>query len=331
MTFWESLPRPFSVLAPLEGVADTVFRQIVASCAKPDLFFTEFTSAEGFCSSGKDIVSQNLTFSPGETPIIAQLWGSDPTSMEIAAREVSHMGFAGIDINMGCPDKSVIAHKSGAALIEDPPLAAALIAAAKRGAEGRIPISVKTRIGYNKIQTDAWVSFLLSQDIAALSIHGRTKKELSKVPAHWDEIEKAVAVRNRMGVSTVIIGNGDIADWKDIQQKAAAYGVDGGMIGRGIFSNLWAFDTSETPHRASTAELLDCMERHIRLFTNTWQEAKHYAILKKFYKIYVNGFYGATDWRVKFMETTTAAEALTLLSSLRTHLALPIIRVEKFE
>lgn len=320
MNLWQSLPRPFFILAPLEGVADTVFRQIVASCAKPDLFVTEFTSAEGFCSPGRDIVSQNLKFASVEQPIIAQLWGKDPDSMYTAVRAVSSMGFSGIDINMGCPDRSVMAHGSGGALIASPDVAAAVIQAAKQGIKDSgkpLSMSVKTRIGHKHIITEEWASFLLKQGIDALTIHGRTIAELSKVPAHWDEIGKVVALRDRMKLPTVIIGNGDVADIRDGLEKTKTYGVDGIMIGRGVFANLWAFDRSEHPHVATPRELLDVMERHVRLFSDTWGDKKNFAILKKFFKIYVNGFHDATVWRMKCMEAKSADEVLAIASELR--------------
>lgn len=314
MHIWHSLPRPFLVLAPLEGATDTVFRQIVASCAKPDLFFTEFTSAEGFCSAGKERVADNVVFTPNETPIIAQIWGKDPAMLYQTARELSGMGFSGIDINMGCPDRAVVKSGCGAAMIDAPAVAREAIDAVKRGAGG-LPVSVKTRIGNTSIETDRWITFLLEQGIDALTVHGRTAKELSRVPAHWDEIGKAVAIRNEMTVSTAIIGNGDVKDVKEAKEKYEQYGVDGIMIGRGIFHNPWAFDRSG--HVGTTQELLDVMERHITLFNTTWGSRKNYAVLKRFYKIYVSGFPGATRWRERFMATNSAEEALEVLSSLR--------------
>lgn len=311
---WASLPRPFLALAPLEGVTDTVFRQIVASTARPDVFFTEFTSAEGYCSEGKEHVAENFVFTPKETPIIAQIWGKDSDMLYQTAQAVSTMGFAGIDINMGCPVRDVMKTGCGAAMIDTPDIAREVISAVRRGA-GSLPVSVKTRLGNKSIQTEAWVSFLLDQKIDALIVHGRTVKELSKVPAHWDEIGKAVLIRNEMGVDTVIVGNGDVKDASDALEKYKQYGVDGVMIGRGIFQNPWAFDRNG--YTASTQEMLDVMERHITLFVETWGEKKNYATMKKFYKIYVSGFHDATSWRERFMATNSTAEALTLLHELR--------------
>lgn len=302
-------------MAPLEGVTDTVFRRIVALCAKPDVFFTEFTSCDGYCSKGRESVSQNFRFTQAETPIIAQLWGNNPDTMYRTAKEISTMGFAGIDINMGCPVHTVIKNECGAAMIDAPEVAAAVIAAVKKGSNG-LPVSVKTRIGTKKIITDTWISFLLEQDLDALCVHGRTAREMSKVPAHWDEIGKAVVIRDRMNVKTKIIGNGDVVDARDAIAKYKEYGVDGVMIGRGIFHNLWCFDKSESPHVGTPKELSTIMKTHIELFENEWHDTKNYALLKKFFKIYVSGFSGAVDWRVRFMDTNSPQEALTLLNEL---------------
>lgn len=308
------------MLAPLEGVADTVFRRIVASCAKPDVFVTEFTSADGFCSPGRDAVKNNFLFTPEEAPIIAQIWGKNPETLYETSKIAAGMGFSGIDINMGCPDRNVMAHGGGGRMIDTPDLAKSAIAAIKEGIKDsgvHIPVSVKTRIGTKKIITESWLSFLLEQQIDALAVHGRTVAELSKVPAHWDEIAKAVVLRDTMKVPTVIIGNGDIKDAADAREKHNMYGVDGIMIGRGIFQNPWAFDTSLTPHVGSPTDLIDVMERHVRLFDRVWGDRKNYAILKKFYKIYINGFRGAVDWRVRAMATSSADEALALIQALR--------------
>lgn len=317
---WQQLPRPFLVLAPLEGVADTVFRRIVASCAKPDLFFTEFTSADGFCSPGKRAVADNFVYTPEEKPIIAQIWGKNPETLFHTAREAALMGFDGIDINMGCPDKTVMLHGGGAAMIDSPIVAAAAIQAIKDGikaADKSIPVSVKTRLGNKKSVADTWLPFLLEQGIDALTLHARTAKELSKVPARWEEVGKLVELRDRMKVNTVIIGNGDVKDAKEAKEKYETYGADGIMIGRGIFQNPWAFDTSENPHVGTPRELIDVMERHVQLFAEVWGNRKNYAILKKFYKIYINNFHGATEWRVRAMATNSAPEAFALLEELK--------------
>ncbi len=324
MNFWQSLSRPFLVLAPLEGVTDCVYRQIVASVVPPDVFFTEFTSADGFCSSGSASVAENFRFTSSERPIVAQIWGRNPETLYETAKAVSSMGFSGIDINMGCPDRTVMKNGCGGAMIGTPGAARDALAAIKEGirdAGTGIAISVKTRIGIGTIETERWVTFLLEQGIDALTLHARTVAELSKVPAHWDEVGKAVAIRDRMRVATIVIGNGDVANATEAMEKHKTYGVDGVMIGRGIFADIYAFDRSDNKRMATPRELLDIMERHIRLFDATWGGRRNYAILKKFYKNYVNGFRNATDWRVRFMETDSAAEALHLLCQLNEQIA----------
>ncbi len=323
--FWDTLPKPFIMLAPLEGVADTVFRRIVASCAKPDVFVTEFTSADGFCSPGRTAVKNNFIFTPEEKPIIAQIWGKNPDTIYETSKVAAGMGFSGIDINMGCPDRNVMAHGGGGRMIDTPDLAKAAIRAIKEGIKDSgvaLPVSVKTRIGTKKIVTESWLSFLLEQEIDALVVHGRTVAELSKVPAHWDEIAKAVVLRDTMRLPTVIVGNGDVKDATEAIQKHRDYHVDGIMIGRGIFANMWAFDRSENPHKGTPRELIDVMERHVALFDQVWGNKKNYAILKKFFKIYVNGFYGAIDWRIKAMATNSFAEAYALINEMKSQAAL---------
>lgn len=318
-SIWTSLPTPTLLLAPMEGVTDTVFRRIVALCAKPDLSMTEFTNVEGYFSIGKERIAESLRFTPEEQPLIAQIWGNNPETMEQMAIVLCSMGFVGIDINMGCPDRNVMAHGCGAALIETPDIAKALVKAVKRGIEssGRdIPVSVKTRLGLKNIQTHSWISFLLEQGLDALTVHARTAKELSKVPAHWDEIEKVVTLRDTMGIATKIIGNGDVKDAKDAKEKSKQHGVDGVMIGRGIFENMWAFDRSEHPHVGTTSELFGIMKTHIQMFEKEWGNTKNYATLKKFFKIYIKGFDGASEVRDRIMQTNTSKEALAILDTL---------------
>lgn len=312
-TVWQTLKRPILALAPMEDVTDTVFRRIVASCHAPDVFFTEFTNCDGLVSQGHDVVAQRLVFTPGEHPLIAQLWGSNPTNYVTAAKLVSAMGFDGIDINMGCPVKDVVSHGSCAALIKNPALAKEIIHATKEGvalSKRQIPVSVKTRIGFNSIVTEEWASHLLSQDIAALTVHGRTAAEMSKVPAHWDEIAKVVVVRNTVKKQTPILGNGDVISYADAMEKVNIYGVDGVMIGRGIFTNMMVFDPNTTTWDPPLKDRLSLMKHHVELFQSVWGKKKNFAILKKFFKIYLSGFDGASDIRARFMNMQSFDEVL---------------------
>lgn len=308
ISIWENLPTPFFILAPMENVTDTVFRQIVISCGKPDLFFTEFTNTDGMTSIGRKFVEKRLLFTPEEQPLIAQIWGTNPKHFYDTAKICTEMGFSGIDLNMGCPVKDVMMHGACSALIDNPSLARELIQATKDGAGSAMPISVKTRIGTKTIKTEEWVTFLLEQDIAALTIHGRTSKEQSLVPAHWDEIGKAVQIRNMMGLQTKIIGNGDVESRADGVEKAERYGLDGIMIGRGIFKNPWVFNPDIQPTQITPQMRLEKLIEHIELFEKTWEGSKPFPTLKKFVKAYVQGFTNASDVRTVCMESKTAEE-----------------------
>ena len=312
--FWKQLSKPILVLAPMEDVTDTVFRQMVASCAPPDVFFTEFVSVEGFTSVGRKRVEQSLLYTKKERPIVAQIWGLDPKKYYTVAQELVERGFDGVDINMGCPIRKVVKKGACAALIKNPSLAQEIIAATKEGA-GELPVSVKTRIGYNSIATEDWIGFLLKQHLDTLIIHGRTAKEMSAIPANWDEIGRAVKMRDELKVQTLIIGNGDVKNREEGLVKVKQYGVDGVMIGRGIFQNLWAFDPVRDVRDAS--HMLDLMLKHCELFCDTWGERKSFLTLRKFFKIYISGFEGASQWRDRFMKTKSIGEVEDLANKLK--------------
>lgn len=308
--FWQKLPRPFFVLAPMEAVTDTVFRHVVAKAGRPDVFFTEFTNTAAFNNEyGRKSTETRLLFAADEQPMVAQIWGTNPNHYALMAKELAHMGFAGIDINMGCPAKDVVKTGSCSALIETPQLAAQLIAAAK---EGGLPVSVKTRIGFKTRKTEEWISFLLQQDLAALTVHGRTQKEMSKVPADWQEIAKAVQLRNKLAPQTVIIGNGDVQTRQQGLELAKQTGVDGVMIGRGVFNNVFCFE--HTPQQHTPEEFIELLKFHLDLYEKTWVgRTMPFAPLKRFFKIYVRDFEGAHDLRAKLMEAKDIPEVRALL------------------
>ena len=312
-TIWHRLKRPFFALAPMENVTDTVFRRIVARCGRPDVFFTEFVSTEGMCSKGYERVKRRLEFTDEERPIIAQIWGSKPEKFFKAAKMVASMGFDGIDINMGCPDRKIVGKGSCSGLIRTPSLAQEIILATKEGA-GILPVSVKTRIGYKDIRTQEWIGFLLEQPIAAITIHARTVKEMSKVPAHWEEIEKAVLLKNQMKKDILIIGNGDVVSYKDAMAKYEHFKVDGIMIGRGIFDNLWIFRDLD-PLKISHEEKLRLLINHISLFEKVWGTDKPYDVMKKFFKLYISDFPNATTLRSELMQSPTAKDAISYIQS----------------
>jgi len=306
--FWQDLPRPFFVLAPMDGITDVAFRHTVARAACPDVFFTEFTSATTFMSEkGRPSTDPRLAFTPDEQPMVAQIWGNDPESYTFMAKELARRGFAGIDINMGCPQKNVIKIGACSALINTPEVAARLIAAAKQGG---IPVSVKTRIGFKSIQTEEWISFLLKQDIAALTIHGRTQREMSKVPAHWDEIAKVVRLRDKIAPHTLIIGNGDVANRAEGLQRIKETGADGIMIGRGVLHDIFCFE--KEPRQHSHEELMSLLAYHLDEYQSSPYNLP-YSPLKRYFKIYVRDSHNATDLRARLMETESAAEVRDIL------------------
>lgn len=314
--FWVKFKKPFFILAPMADVTDSAFRQIVLSCGKPDIFFTEFVSCDGLCSEkGKPKLMPHLAFKENERPIVAQFFGANPENFYKCAQLAVELGFDGIDINMGCPAGKIVKHDSGAGLIRNSGLAKEIIKETKRGA-GDLPVSVKTRIGYNKIITGEWISHLTEAEPAAIIIHCRTMKEMSKVPAHWDEIDKAAILCKKAGIP--IIGNGDIASYAEGVEKSKQYGLDGIMVGRGIFSNPWFFDPSIDPDTKTPAERIKLLKKHLKLFNELWGKEKHFDVMKKFFKIYISGWDGAKELRVRLMTAKTKEEVIMVLMTKQT-------------
>jgi tRNA-dihydrouridine synthase len=314
MNTLEKLPKPFFVLAPMDDVTDTVFRQIIAGTAAPDLFFTEFVNVDGLQSPGRAKLLPKLQFSEKERSIIAQIWGKIPDNYYKTAQDIVAMGYDGVDINMGCPDKAVVKNGCCSALIENRELAAEIIKAVKRGADGKIPVSVKTRVGFNSIDL-TWIEFLLQQDLDMLTIHARTKKEMSKVPAHWDLFTEIVTMRDRIAPTTKLVGNGDVLSKQQGKELAEQYGLNGIMIGRGIFQDPYLF-ADETPWPDITKEeKIALYRKQVQLFANTWQNnERRVATLNKFCKVYIQGFNGAKELREKLMNAKTTNELLDILN-----------------
>lgn len=311
-SFWNKLPKPFFALAPMADVTDAAFRRIIAKYSRhgetgggPDVFWTEFVSADGLCSAGREVLRRDLEFTTDQHPIVAQLFTSNPDTMREAVKLVKELGFDGVDINMGCPDRSIEKQGAGAAMIKNPERARAVIRAAKEAA-GDMPVSVKTRLGYNKNEFETWIPEILKEDIAALTIHGRTRKDLSLVPARWDDIARVASIVRGHSPNTLVIGNGDAKDLVDAQEKIAQSGVDGVMLGRAIFGNPWLFDSAHP--KITVAEKLRVALEHTKLFMELLGDIKSFAIMKKHYKAYVNGFPGAKELRVQMMESHSVEE-----------------------
>lgn len=310
--FWHDLPRPFFVLAPMEAVTDVVFRHVIAHAARPDVFFTEFTNASSYCSpAGVHSTRGRLAFTPDEHPMVAQIWGKRPEEFAQMAKGLAEMGYKGVDINMGCPDKAVVRSGGGSGLIKNPELAAQLIASAK---EGGLPVSVKTRLGYSFVnEWREWLAFLLRQDIANLTIHLRTRKEMSKVAAHYELIPEIVKLRDEIAPGTLLTINGDIRDRAHGLELVEKYGVDGLMIGRGIFHDPFAFE--QTPQEHGRGELLELLGLHLDLFDKYSQELepRRFEPLKRFFKIYVRDFPGSKELREQLMHAKSTDEVRALI------------------
>jgi nifR3 family TIM-barrel protein len=327
--FWKDLKakgRPLFVLAPMADVTDCAFRYVIAKYGKPDVLWTEFVAADGLVRAtpeGKKKLLADLKFDKDmERPIVAQLFGSNPKYMEEACKLVAELGFNGIDLNMGCPDRSIEKQGAGASMMKNPKLAKEIILAAKRGVEqGKkgnhpIPITVKTRVGYNKDELDSWLKNILEASPAVVIVHARTRKEMSKVPADWNYVKRAVQIRNKVQATlidngmmdhTLIFGNGDVISVADGYRKAEETGADGVMIGRAIFGNPWLFSAIQSPSftavNPSIQEKLNVLVEHTQKFQDELGDIKNFAVMKKHYKAYVNGFDGAKELRIKLMET----------------------------
>jgi tRNA-dihydrouridine synthase len=315
--FWHTLQRPFTALSPMEGVTDPVFRKIISEIGRPDVFFTEFVSAEGLNSLGREKVKVSLRFEKRQLPIVAQLWGKNPDDFYTSSKLCKEMGFSGIDINMGCPDRVIVKKGSCAGLINNPDLAQKIIMHTQKGSKD-LPVSVKTRLGYLQQNLD-WIKFLLQQNLAALTIHLRTVEELSKVPARWDMMSEIIKLRDEISPNTLIIGNGDVMSLSEIEEKFRMYHCDGCMIGRGIFQNPWLFNKNVDEEKVTPRERLDVFIKHITLY-DLFYNGKYPAVLKKFCKIYISNFSDSSSLREKIMECAKTSEMLEILNAYRNNL-----------
>lgn len=313
METYADLPKPFFVLAPMDDVTDTVFRRIVADCARPDLFFTEFVNVDGLQSAGRARLVKRIQFTDKEQPLVAQIWGKNPENFYKTAKELVDMGFAGIDLNMGCPDKTVVKNGCCSALINNRERALEIIKATQAGAAGRVPVSVKTRLGFNEADM-TWPELLLKQNLSMLTMHGRTRKQLSLVPANWDLIGQVRELRDKIAPNTLIVGNGDVENHAQGLALAKKHKLDGIMIGRGIFHDPFAFAKNSPWPTYTEAQRIALYRKHVEQFAKTWTiQERRIATLNKFCKIYINGFNGAKELREQLMRAQTTDQLLALL------------------
>ncbi len=315
MSFLDGLPRPFLALAPMDDVTDTVFRQVIANLAPPDLYFTEFVNVDGLQSRGREKLLPKLQFSQKERPIFAQIWGIKPENFYKATKEVVEMGFDGVDLNFGCPIKKIVKGGACAAMINNRELAGENIEAVREAASGRFPVSVKTRVGFTTVDL-SWLEFLLSKKLDLLSIHGRTAKQLSNIPADWSLIGEVRKMRDVLCPATLIVGNGDVNSRGQAEQLAKKYKLDGVMIGRGIFHDPFLFAKTSPWGNYTKEQKIELFRRHIQLFAKTWPHGEYrFDVLKKFCKVYINGFDGASDLRAQFMQAGSTDESLAILQA----------------
>ena len=299
------------VIAPMSGVTDEAFRLMFLKYGRPDVFWTEFVSTEGLFSKGREHCLGILKFNKKEHPIVAQVFGSDPLQFEAAAKDIAKLGFDGIDINMGCPDRDIEKQGCGATLIKNPSLAKEIIKATKKGA-GKMPVSVKTRIGYSKNQIAEWIPALLEEDIAVLTVHFRTRSEMYKVDAHWELAKEIVKLRDRIAPKTLLLGNGDVKSLQEAKRLVKETGLDGIMIGRAVIGNPWFF-SERVP---ALSERLNAVIEHAELFEESHKEDvkadgsyKQFDSIKKHFHAYTKGFKGAKELRERLMRVKNTAEA----------------------
>lgn len=326
--FWKTLKVPALLLAPMANVTDVAFREMFAKYGAPDVYYTEFVSVEALLSEGRVAVLPDLWFTEKQRPIVAQIFGNKPDQFERVAGELAQMGFDGIDINMGCPDKNVLKQGSGAALCQTPELAREIIAATKRGAP-ELPVSVKARIGWNENEIERWTGDLLAAEPSAIIMHARTKKEMSLVPARWDVITQMVDFVAReipkKEERPLLFGNGDVMSLEEADKRIAETGVDGVMVGRGIFGNPFFFNREKDITDLSVPERLAITLEHTRLFEKyfgagtgelkAFGRLKNFDVMKKHYKAYVTGFDGAKELRIQMMEAKDVTEVENIVRS----------------
>lgn len=313
----DKLPRPFFALAPLDDVSDTVFRRVVSECARPDLLFTEFTNVDALQSAGRKATLRRLDFDKSERPIIAQIWGKTPENFKSTAEECAARGFAGVDLNMGCPIKHVVKNGCCSALINDREKAKTIIDSAKAGLDTNMSFSVKTRIGFKDIDL-TWIEFLLGQDPDMLIIHLRTVKEMSKVPAHWETMPQIRQLRDKISPRTKLVGNGDVTSYEQGLELARETGIDGIMIGRGVFHDPFVFSKDSPWQDYPKAKKVGLYKKHVQLFQEIYPgNSRPVVILNKFCKIYISGFNGAKELREELMSCTDANELLNRLNSVK--------------
>ncbi|MBM4132613.1 MAG: tRNA-dihydrouridine synthase [Nitrospira sp.] len=364
--FWQTLPQPIIGLSPMDGVTDAAFRLTVARQGPPDITFTEFTSVGDVCRGPEHLLS-TFTYSEEERPVVAQLYGKHPDLFYLAAHVVCELGFDGLDINMGCPSKNVASSGSGAALIKTPDLAHAIMRAARQGildwANGHtltqaglkasradliramnvkrhgqpspprrvIPLSVKTRLGYDSVVVENWIGHLLEEQPAVISVHGRTLQQMYRGEADWQAIERAATIVR--GTPTLLLGNGDVQSMDDVVRRVRESKVHGVLVGRGALGSPWFFRKKELARQAardgapiiagsldetlSLADRFRVMVEHARLFEGI-DRAARFPHIRKHLGWYCKGFPHAAAMRARMVRASSSADVERIVAE---HLA----------
>lgn len=325
-------------LSPMDGITDEAFRYTQCQIAKPDLIFTEFVSAEGLAHNAVKLFD-TLLYSSEERPIVGQLFGKDPDSFYIAAVILCHLGFDGIDINFGCPAKTVTQHGSGASLIEKPELAGQIIKSVQRAvsdfAENKVTlkdlklkekvlkvidrnikysefvgkiiptVSVKTRIGISSDTTDSWIPFLLSHNLDFLTLHGRTLKQGYAGVADWEVIAKSAKLAQK--ANTIFFGNGDVQSRSQALDYCRKYGVNGVLIGRIAMGNPWAFNDQTPDFKEKWRAMLLHADNFTRIFPS-----RRFDPLRRHFLLYVSGHPQAKQLRQEIVKLTSIDQLYAL-------------------
>ena len=319
-SFWHTLQKPLLVLAPMADVTDPAYRKLIQETGAPDVFWTEFVSADGLYATRERVemldednpLMRDLKYEKNEHPIVAQIFGGNPDTIRYAANLARELGFDGVDINMGCPDKTIEKQGAGAGMMKHPEDAPAIIRAAQ---ESGLPVSVKTRMGYNRDEMDTWLPILLKENLSALTVHLRTRKEMSLVPAHWELASRVVELRDTYAPETLVLGNGDVASKQEALSKITETGLDGVMLGRAIFGNPWLFtdrDYKDVSPKERMTALMTLSE-----YFDELRPRKSFHIMKKHFKAFIKGWDGASPLRAKLMEANTHEELVIILTEAR--------------
>lgn len=298
----------------MADVTDAAFRKLIARHGKPDIMWTEFVSTDGLCSAGRPNLLRDLQYDESERPIVAQFFGTNPEHFLTCGKLARELGFDGIDINMGCPVKIITKTGSGAQLINTPQLAQEIVQATREGA-GRLPVSVKTRIGWNRVVLEGWLGHLIAAQPAAIILHLRTAKEMSEVDAHWEVMRDAVNEGHRHDI--LMLGNGDVRNLDHADRLVEETGADGIMLGRAVFGNPWLFNRRGPVVTIPLEERFEVMLEHARLFVETFGETKKFKIMRKHLRAHASGFPGAKDLRIMLEEIDSVADVEQVLKAFR--------------